>query len=85
MTKKLTGLIEMYGIELASLSAHAATWQNMEKIDHTRGMIDTMLVMEDPDKLNRWLGFVQGVLWMLDARTVDQLRTETRECAAGKE
>ncbi len=26
------------------------------------------------DKLNRWLGFVQGALWMLGVYTIDDLR-----------
>jgi len=29
-------------------------------------------------KFNRWLAFVQGILWSHERRTVDQLRDETR-------
>lgn len=32
----------------------------------------------DAQKLNRWLGFIQGVLWMAGAYTIDELRQQTR-------
>ena len=32
----------------------------------------------DGKKLNRWLGFIQGVLWMAGAYTIDELRQQTR-------
>jgi len=38
--------------------------------------------MPDPadsiDKFNRWLGFVQGVLWVLGVRTIGQMRDDNR-------
>jgi len=50
-------------------------------LEHTRWMVLRMI--EHPDefdagKLNRWLGFVQGVLWMNGNRTIQRLRDETR-------
>ena len=32
----------------------------------------------DAQKLNRWLGFIQGVLWMGGAYTIDELRQQVR-------
>lgn len=33
----------------------------------------------DGDKRHRWLGFIQGVLWILGDKTIHQLRDETWE------
>jgi hypothetical protein len=41
-------------------------------------MIHTMLKMEVSSKLRGWLGFLQGVLFCLGLRTIEQLRDETR-------
>lgn len=32
----------------------------------------------NPDRFNRWLGFVQGVLWVLGVRTIGQMRDDNR-------
>ena len=32
-----------------------------------------------PDKYNRWLGFMQGVLWAFEIKTIDEMRKEVRE------
>lgn len=37
---------------------------------------------EDDDKLNRWLGFVQGVLWSTGIFTLTELRAQTRKALA---
>lgn len=29
-------------------------------------------------KVNRWLGFIQGVLWVIGERTINQLRAEVK-------
>lgn len=45
---------------------------------HGIKMIDEMVTMHDPVKLNRWFGFLQGLLYALGLRTIDELRDETR-------
>jgi len=30
------------------------------------------------DKANRWLGFVQGALWVLGDKTIDEMRDDNR-------
>ena len=37
-------------------------------------MLSEMLNMTDAGKLNRWLGFVQGVLFDLDFYSINELR-----------
>lgn len=32
----------------------------------------------NPGKAHRWLGFVQGVLWILGDKTIDQMRDDNR-------
>lgn len=57
----------------------------IEHLQHAAWMVDEMLsyigVTEaehyDGDKVNRWIGFIQGVLWMYGVYTVDDLRQQT--------
>jgi hypothetical protein len=54
-------------------------------LEHIAWMCDevafqpTMKFDGSPDKANRWLGFVQGVLWSQGLRTIDQLREDVIE------
>jgi len=61
------------------------------EFDHLLWMIDHMLMDLDPgmltvqevdrwpeDKLHRWIGFVQGVLWTSGTYTIDELRQQSR-------
>lgn len=41
-------------------------------------MLTAMSAFRDPIKLNRWLGFVQALMWVIGIRTVDEMRDETR-------
>src|SRR5208282_2875827 len=46
-------------------------------LQHAAWMIEECLVMKFPDdmyKINRWIGFVQGVLWKEGIYTIDQMR-----------
>ncbi|MBI2047842.1 MAG: hypothetical protein HYT27_01765 [Parcubacteria group bacterium] len=48
---------------------------------HCNSMLDEMEVFlkeKRMDKLNRWLGFMQGVFWVLGIYTLDQLRNHNR-------
>ena len=57
-----------------------------QQLGHARWMcqtaiefIDTGLVIpEDVEKANRWLGFIQGVLWTTGVRTIDEMREDNR-------
>ena len=49
---------------------------------HCYGMLDQMeqFVEEDRmDKVFRWLGFVQGCLWMASEYTLDELKNHNRQ------
>lgn len=61
---------------------------NMKQMAHTRWMISQMI--DDPDlkqwsdrKVNRWLGFIQGVLWCNKMRGILEMRDESRHLYEG--
>jgi hypothetical protein len=49
-------------------------------LSHCHGMLDKMEVFIDEkrmDKVFRWLGFIQGVLWVEKVYTLDQLKNHS--------
>ena len=51
-------------------------------LEHCHGMLDKMevFIKEDRlDKVNRWLGFIQGCLWMSGNHTLDSLKNMNRK------
>lgn len=48
-----------------------------ESIEHLKWMIEN--IPEEKGKRNRWLGFIQGVLWCIGEKSIDELRKEVRE------
>ena len=50
-------------------------------LEHCHGMLDQMLIFIDNgrfDKTYRWLGFIQGVLWVNRIYTLDDLKNQNR-------
>lgn len=41
--------------------------------------IDKMLIENKIGKAMRWLGFIQGVLWVIGFKTIDQMREDNGE------
>lgn len=54
--------------------------QGLSVREHLLSMIDrmTMFTVSRAVKFDRWLGFLQGALWCLNLRSVDELVNETR-------
>lgn len=50
----------------------------VSRVKHLRWMLATMPGLS-AEKANRWLGFVQGVLFALDYYTIDELRAHVTE------
>jgi len=53
-----------------------------EKLKYLHWMMDNLPYRTIPlsdGKHDRWVGFIQGVLWSLDIKSIDELRSETRE------
>lgn len=42
--------------------------------DHLYWMIDSVEKMDDESKMNRWIGFIHGVLVAFNICTIDELR-----------
>lgn len=49
-------------------------------LGHIAWMCDTLLQEEnfDDEKLNRWLGFIQGALWSAGLCSIDDLRNDVK-------
>lgn len=60
---------------------------NLARLSHLRWMISEMQnpvesrlkeKFENPTTINRWLGFIQGVLWSANLVTIQELRDQSR-------
>lgn len=49
-----------------------------ESFGHILWMIDEMKNMDDQEKANRWLGFIQGAFWAMGKFTIDEMRDHNR-------
>jgi hypothetical protein len=47
-------------------------------LNHSRWMCQELSQMEDTEKAMRWLGFVQGIFWVLGKRTIEEMRSDNR-------
>lgn len=66
------------------INKRLSRWNNYSKFiqyDHLLEMIPKMITLLDEgkiDKVNRWLGFIQGVLWMLNDFKLEDLKDHNR-------
>ena len=51
-----------------------------ERVRHLMWMLEEIIRMPNDrfEKANRWLGFVQGSMWSLGIRSVDEMRDDNR-------
>jgi len=69
-----------------NISRSRATVKKRERLRHLRDMIPKMRGMLDTsalltahrEKLMRWLGFMQGALWVKGIYTIDELKAHNR-------
>ena len=55
--------------------------RSITELEHLLYMAEKMTAKDcvfSPDKTNRWLGFIQGVLWTRNLFTIDQMREHNR-------
>jgi len=94
MNKKIRQLLEKYDIELAGMNVPVQQIENQcgdewainlkdnaDRMGHARWMISEMLeIGEDWSdyKTNRWLGFVQSIIWCTKLRGISELRDDNR-------
>jgi predicted DCC family thiol-disulfide oxidoreductase YuxK len=49
---------------------------NLQQLEYALSMFDRL--PDDTNKMNRWLGFIQGVMWSNNVATIDQMRDINR-------
>ncbi len=89
MNEKVLQLLQLYDNLLTSQGCHRSRCENTAQSDdqrlfHARWMIDEMqqkAVRENwpRAKVNRWLGFIQGVLWSSNLVGILALRDQSRD------
>jgi hypothetical protein len=65
--------------EAEKLSGSEVLPSRVQKLLHLRWMLSVIPKLEETDKANRWLGFVQGVMFDLAYYTIDELRAHVTE------
>lgn len=76
---KLEALLAEYDVALKT-TPHLG-YQGMHAISmlpKIKGFAEQVTCTADVAKINRWLGFVQAVLWLKCGRSIEELRDETR-------
>lgn len=64
----------------AKADLHSKYLTDHERLSHLIFMLDTMRNEKDEGKLNRWIGFIQGVLWSYSWCSIDDLRRHVNSC-----
>lgn len=59
----------------ASGSAVRSIYESSPHILWMCDQVDKFIEEGRNDKLNRWIGFMQGVMWMTGLATIDEMRT----------
>ena len=62
-------------------SKNSLSLDKKEMLAHLHSMIDKIIKFLDEDrrdKLFRWLGFIQGALWVLGIYTINELKNHNR-------
>jgi len=70
---------------------HREKFENNRDMNHIRWMLNEIpKIIDIPckmEKVNRWLGFIQGSLWMGEFYTIEEMKSHNRsgkECDDGK-
>ena len=84
MTKdQVLRVVKAYKLELgiAEKAPHEGTPDDTEARRHIAWMceqIPEFVAQDAMSKVDRWLGFIQGGMWLLGIRTIDQMRDDNR-------
>ena len=74
--KKALGVLK---VESEKIDDHTLTTTKYYRLRHIAWMCDEVLKIAKQGNITKaflWLGFVQGVMWAYDARTVDECRKD---------
>ncbi|MDO8507756.1 MAG: hypothetical protein Q7S53_04300 [bacterium] len=82
MTEVLDGYIKMFAdLGISEISDYTNVGSKSERLQYLYAMCKkTKKLVEDGDveKANRWLGFIQGSLWVDKVFTIDDMRDHNR-------
>jgi hypothetical protein len=79
--EKYEKILDWHGAQPMSAPHELFIEDQMAQLDHILTMLPKMRVFLDNDdygKLNRWLGFIQGVLWAQGLATLGGLRRDNK-------
>ena len=81
--KHMLDLLSFYQTELIKLcnSVSYDYYHKSHGLEHCFTMINPMRAMvyeKQYDKFNRWLGFMQGIFWLLNIFSLEQLKNHNR-------
>ena len=89
MNKKIYDLLQLYDNMLTSQGVHRSQCDNTaqsedQRLFHARWMIDQIQTFAEKDnwsegRINRWLGFVQAILWSSQMVGLLALHDQTRD------
>ena len=54
--------------------------QNGNNLEHALWMLNQIEYLNSSEKKNRWMGFVQGLLYSCRIYTIDELRGQVKRC-----
>jgi hypothetical protein len=63
----------------AKLDGSCVATDAIPKLRHLRWMLSVIPALADDNKANRWLGFIQGVLFDMKVFSIDELRNHVTE------
>lgn len=72
--------VHVAGVASSRASTGNRAMDYRRTLGHIAWMCDTLLQEEnfDDEKLNRWLGFIQGALWSAGLCSIDDLRNDVK-------
>ena len=76
-------LLARYGANKLAPDSPSLTggyYTTVQKLEHMAWMCEEALTFVDEkfDKAQRWLGFIQGILWATNLKTISKMRDESR-------
>lgn len=74
-------LLRQYGILLLQNSVEKKQHEHPDNpptgpLEHAAWMCEQSVAHSDADKKQRWLGFIQGILWVCGVRTLEELKSD---------
>jgi len=81
MTALYKGIFDQMGVVSRSCDRSATNVSREAKLAHCRRMLDKLpkyIAQGRTEKAQRWIAFIQGVLWGLDLTTITELKNTSR-------